>query len=71
VLAVVSFAVYYLNKCRHTFFLFAIWFRARLRARWIVFDVSAFVLVFFILPLGLDLKPLVAGINGIIFNCYK
>jgi hypothetical protein len=69
VLAVVSFAVYYLNKYIHTFF-FAIWFRARLWVRWIVFVVSVFVLVFFYL-LGLDLKPLVAGINCIIFNCYK
>jgi hypothetical protein len=31
--------------------------------------VSVFVLVFYLL--GLDLKPLVAGINCIIFNCYK
>jgi hypothetical protein len=34
-----------------------------------VFVVSVFVLVFYLL--GLDLKPLVAGINCIIFNCYK
>jgi hypothetical protein len=55
VLAVVSFAGYYLNKYRHTFFFFAIWFRARMRVRWIVLVVSVFVLVF-LLPFRVGSK---------------
>jgi hypothetical protein len=53
VLTVVSFADYYLNKYRHSFF--SIWFRARMRVRWIVLVVSVFVLVF-LLPFRVGSK---------------
>jgi hypothetical protein len=49
---------------------FAIWFRARMRIRWIVRDELLFALVVFYL-LGLVLLlPLVVGSDCIIFNCY-
>jgi hypothetical protein len=69
VLAASSFAVSHLNKCRHIIFV-AIWFRACSRVRWVVLDVCMFILVCFYL-LGLDLKPLVIGINCFTFNCCK
>jgi hypothetical protein len=54
----------------NTSFFFAIWFRARARIRWVVLDVSMFILACFYL-LKLDLKPTVVGINCFIFYCCK
>jgi hypothetical protein len=70
VLADSSFAVLHLNRCIHIFF-FSIWFRSRSRVRWVVLDVFMFVLVC-CYPLGLDLKPIVVGMNCFISNgCQK
>jgi hypothetical protein len=53
VLAVGSFAVPYLTNAHTSFF--AIWFRARTRVRWVVFDVFVLVLVF-LLPVRVGSK---------------
>jgi hypothetical protein len=66
VLMVGSFVVSYLNKCLYITF-FAIWFRARMRVRWVVFDV--WCLLWFSHLLGLVLQsPVVVELNVLSLN---